>query len=149
MLSDENQMLLLKILDEIIPAGGVRRMPSAGVKAVADSVLSATAYSPDPSATVKLVLEAVHAQSPVFGELPAEDRVAVLKAVERQHSRDFAEIVRLTYMAYYSRPEIRPYLGVGAHPVHPQGYAVDRESETLMDELTAPVRARGAAYRQA
>ncbi|MEP1576206.1 hypothetical protein [Roseibium album] len=149
MLTDENQVLFLKVLDEIIPAGGVRRMPSAGVKAVAESVLSATAYSTDAPGTVERLLEAVSARSPGFSELSSDDRVTVLKAVEMAEPRDFAELVRLTYMAYYSRPEIRPLLGVGAHPVHPHGYVVEHESDTLMDELTAPVRARGAAYRQA
>ncbi len=112
--------------------------------------LSATAlFSLTPPGTVERLLEAVSARSPGFSELSSDERAAVLKAVEMEQPRDFAELVRLTYMAYYSRPEIRPLLGVGAHPVHPHGYVVEHESDTLMDELTAPVRARGAAYRQA
>ena len=149
MLNDDDYVLFLKILDEIIPAGGIRRMPSAGVKAVADSVLSATAYSNNPTATVTLLLDAVRSTSPRFLQNGRGERIAHLKAVETEHPERFSELVRLTYMAYYSRPEIRPLLGVGAHPVHPGGYAVERESATSMDELTAPVRARGAAYRKA
>jgi len=149
MLTDEKLALLLKILDEVIPAGGERRMPSAGMKAVADSVLSATAYSDDPLGTVTAILDAVQAKAPEFAGLTSRERIALLKAVEAEFPQTFAELVRLTYMAYYSRSDIRPFLGVGAHPVHPDGYAVERESEALMDELTAPVRARGAAYRQA
>ncbi|WP_299483732.1 hypothetical protein [uncultured Roseibium sp.] len=148
MWTDRNDELLMKILDEIIPAGGARRMPSAGVKAVAESVLSATAYSDNPVESVTVVLQAVESRAGDFAGLPAPERVALLKLVEADHPAPFNELVRLTYMAYYSRPEIRPLLGVGAHPVHPGGYEVTRESEDLMNDLTAPVRARGIAYRQ-
>lgn len=148
MLTQEDNTLFLAVLDEIIPAGGVRRMPSAGVKAVAEGVLSATAYSEHPMKTVTLLLETLKAGVTGFGTLSTQDRVAALKAVEARHPAEFKELVRLTYMAYYSRPEIRPMLGVGAHPVHPDGYGVERESDALMKELTAPVRARGTAYRR-
>lgn len=148
MLTQEDNTLFLAVLDEIIPAGGVRRMPSAGVKAVAEGVLSATAYSENPLKTVTRLLEALKADVTGFHTLSPPDRVAALKAVEAAHPADFNELVRLTYMAYYSRPEIRPLLGVGAHPVHPQGYGVERESEAFLSELTAPVRARGIAYRR-
>ncbi|WP_422040850.1 hypothetical protein [Roseibium sp.] len=148
MLTQEDNTLFLAVLDEIIPAGGVRRMPSAGVKAVAEGVLSATAYSEHPMKTVTLLLETLRAGVTGFDTLSPQDRVAALKAVEARHPAEFNELVRLTYMAYYSRPEIRPMLGVGAHPVHPDGYGVERESDALMEELTAPVRARGTAYRR-
>nr|WP_319385111.1 hypothetical protein [uncultured Roseibium sp.] len=148
MLTQEDNALFLAVLDEIIPAGGVRRMPSAGVKAVAEGVLSATAYSEHPSKTVMVLLESLKSSVTGFDTLSAQDRVAALKAVEARHPAEFNEFVRLAYMAYYSRPEIRPMLGVGAHPVHPDGYGVERESEELMRELTAPVRARGIAYRR-
>lgn len=145
----ETQTLLLKVLDEIIPAGGARRMPSAGVKAVADGVLTATAYSNrSPGAVIRL-LEAISLKSPDFQNLSSDLRVDVLKEVEAAYPADFTELVRLTYTAYYSRADIRPMLGVGAHPVHPDGYPVEPESDALIDELTTPVRARGTAYRLA
>ena len=149
MLTQEDNTLFLSVLDEIIPADGARRMPSAGVKAVAEGVLSATAYSHNPLQTVTHLLEALKASTAAFTAQPPSARVAALKALEAAHPAEFNELVRLTYMAYYSRPEIRPLLGVGAHPVHPEGYGVERESEDLMSELTAPVRARGIAYRRA
>jgi len=147
MLTDKKYRLLLTILDEIIPAGGERRMPSAGVKAVADGVLSATACSPASMVGVASIVDAVFARKPEFADRPVEERIRILKGVERELPQSFGEFVRLTYMAYYSRPEIRSLLGVGAHAVHPEGYVVERESKELFDKLTAPVRARGPAYR--
>ncbi|WP_298961527.1 hypothetical protein [uncultured Roseibium sp.] len=148
MSTSETQALLLKVLEEIIPAGGARRMPSAGMKAVADGVLTATAYSNGSPGAVTRLLEAISMKSPDFPILSPDARVDVLKVIEADHPADFTELVRLTYTAYYSRPEIRPLLGVAAHPVHPDGYLVEPESDALMDELTRPVRARGTAYRQ-
>ena len=69
--------------------------------------------------------------------------------VEAELPEEFSKLLVLTYMAYYSRPEIRALFGVGEHPVHPKGYDVNRETPELMDTLTAPVRARGKVYRDA
>ncbi|WJS05630.1 hypothetical protein [Roseibium aggregatum] len=147
MLSNDQYGLLFAILDEIIPAGGERRIPSAGVKAVADGVLSATATSPATPVAAAIIVDAVVVKNPAFADLSEAERVNLLKEVEQELPQSFAEFVRVTYMVYYSRPEIRPLLGVGAHPVHPEGYHVERESKKQLDELTAPVRARGRAFR--
>ena len=107
---------------------------------------SATPNAPDPAGSVQTILDAV---SDDFVALPRDEKVATLKRVEAAQGQDFETLVRLTYMGYYSRPDTRPYVGVGAHPIHPHGYPVDRESDAMMDELSAPVRARGKAYRDA
>ena len=113
---------------------------------VADFFPTAQAYAPDPAGSVQTILDAV---SDDFVALPRDEKVATLKRVEAAQGQDFETLVRLTYMGYYSRPDTRPYFGVGAHPIHPHGYPVDRESDAMMDELSAPVRARGKAYRDA
>ena len=84
-----------------------------------------------------------------FEALSRADKIAALERIEAAQPEAFATLVRLTYMGYYSRPDTRPLFGVGAHPVHPQGYPVARESAALLAEMTASVRARGKAYRDA
>lgn len=101
---------------------------------------------PIRAGSVQTILDAVPGD---FATLPRDEKVAVLKRVEAAHGQAFETLVRLTYMGYYSRRDTRPYVGVGAHPIHPQGYPVARESDALMEELTAPVRARGKVYRDA
>ena len=113
---------------------------------MADFLPTAQAYAPDPAGSVQTILDAV---ADDFVALPRDEKVATLKRVEAAQGQDFETLVRLTYMGYYSRSDTRPYVGVGAHPIHPNGYPVDRESDAMMDELTAPVRARGKAYRDA
>ena len=135
------------ILDELVPPGANGRIPGAGAAGVADFLLSASAYAPNHLRAVMSVIAAVSKKAADFSALDRTKRVAVLNAVETEEPESFATLVRLTYMGYYSRPDIRPMFGVGSHPVHPGGYSVERESDALMAELTEPVRARGEIYR--
>ena len=140
------RQLLDAILDELVPPSNDGIIPGAGALGVAAFLPTADAHAPNPVETTLAVMAALEDG---FVYLPRVARVAALQLVETQKPDAFATLVRLTYMGYYSRPDTRPLFGVGAHPIHPLGYQVPRESEVLMDELTAPVRARGKAYRDA
>ena len=146
MLNDTSRPVLDAILDELIPPSEDGKIPGAGALGVAEFLPTAQAYAPDPAGSVQTILDAVSGD---FAALPRDEKVAALKRVEAAHGQAFETLVRLTYMGYYSRPDTRPHVGVGAHPIHPQGYPVDRESDAMMDELSAPVRARGKVYRDA
>lgn len=145
----KERQLLDAILDELIPPRQDGSIPGAGALGVADFLPSAHAYASDPVGAVKSVLAIVEAKIDGFSDLPPANRVAILKSVEAEEPEAFATLTRLTYMGYYSRADIRPHFGVGAHPVHPMGYPVEQESADLMDALTEPVRKRGKAYRDA
>lgn len=80
---------------------------------------------------------------------PLQDSVTAdaIRQLEADLPKAFETLLKLTYMGYYSRPEIRPLVGVASWPVHPRGYDVQREEKALLDELTEPVRKRGPVYR--
>ncbi|MEO9781225.1 MAG: gluconate 2-dehydrogenase subunit 3 family protein [Sedimentitalea sp.] len=146
MWATDERVLLDAILDVLIPPGKAGRIPGAGELGVADFIATADAYARDPMGAARAVIAAVgHG----FLTLPTDQRVAALKQIEATHPRVFATLVQVTYMGYYRRPDTRPLFGVAGHPVHPQGYVVARESDALMADLTAPVRARGRVYRDA
>ena len=147
MLTEAQKQLIDVILDELVPPSADGRIPGAGAAGVAEFVLSASSFAPNHLQAVNLVLAGVSANAADFSALDRAKRVSALKAVESDEPESFATLVRLAYMGYYSRPDIRPMFGVGAHPVHPDGYAVERESDSLMAELTEPVRSRGKVYR--
>ena len=147
MWSGTQRQLLDLILDELIPPGSDGRVPGAGAARVADFFPSAVRYAPDPVGAITTVLATVAANSPDFASLDRAGRVAVLKEAESEEPDSFATLVRLTYMGYYSRPDIRPLFGVGAHAVHPEGYPVENGEAERLAELTEPVRARGAIHR--
>ena len=146
MWTQTQRILLDAVLDELVPPSNDGTIPGAGALGVADFLPTADAYAPNPVEATQAVMTAL---GDSFVELTRPEKVAALHLIETQQPNAFATLVRLTYMGYYSRPDTRPLFGVGAHPVHPQGYPVPREDEALMDELTAPVRARGKVYRDA
>ena len=139
--------LLDLILDELIPPGSDGRVPGAGAAGVADFFPTADRYAPNPRDAVNAILAAVSAKAADFSALDREGRARVLREVELEEGGAFSTLVRLAYMGYYSRSEIRPLFGVGADAVHPKGYPVAPEDEALLDELTEPVRSRGPSYR--
>ncbi|MDE0111459.1 MAG: gluconate 2-dehydrogenase subunit 3 family protein [Albidovulum sp.] len=147
MVTGEKRQLLDLILDELVPPSADGRIPGAGEAGVAEFLPSSESYVPKPLDAVNSVLSSVSAKSADFSALDRTERVSVLKAVEADKPESFETLVRLTYMGYYSQPGIRPLFGVGAHPVHPEGYAVERESDELLAELTKSVRSRGSNYR--
>ena len=147
MWTDGERALLTLILDELIPSSADGRVPGAGALGVADGLLTVAPREPDPRSAISAVLADVAARSGDFAALDRPARVVVLRAAEAALGAEFARLVRLAYMGYYSQPETRPLFGVGAHPVHPTGYAVAPESAETLDQLTAPVRARGPLYR--
>lgn len=147
MWTDEQNTVLVAILDELIPGDDAAEIPGAGALGVADFLPTATSYAHDPTGAVMTVLKQIAGGAASFVDLPREAKITALKEAEAACPKAFATLIRLTYMGYYSRPDTRPIFGVGAHPIHPKGYDVPRESSALIDELTAPVRARGPMYR--
>lgn len=149
MLTQDQSELLNAILDQLIPPHADGSIPGAGALGVAEFLPSATSYAEDPLGDVNAVLDHVSKTAPGFLTKTADEREDLLRVTENAVPDEFASLVRLTYMGYYSRPDTRPLFGVGAHPIHPLGYPVTPESDDLLAELTAPVRRRGEIYRNA
>ena len=147
MWSETENKVLIAVLDELIPANEKAGVPAAGALGVAGFLPTATSYAPDPVGSVTAVLKSIGDKTSDFTALEKVDKITLLKNVEIENTVDFGTLVQLTYMGYYSRNEVRPMFGVGAHAVHPKGYDVPRESDELMEILTAPVRARGKLFR--
>lgn len=138
--SQEERGLLDAILSELIPANPERGIPSAGEAGVADSLAQSAAQSPEREAAFRAV---VSRAAGLAGGVSADG----VREIEAALPEAFGILLAETYKGYYSRPDMRAHVGVGAHPVHPDGYEVEAESEELLAELTAPVRGRGACYR--
>ena len=150
MATRQRQELLTQVLDELIPPSLDGRVPGAGQLGVGTSIMNGSpAARPGDEEAVEAVLSFLERESESFGELDSDEKTNALQSVEARFPEQFAQLVRLTYMDYYSRPDIRPLFGVGRHPVHPDGYPVEAESPEFMEELVAPVRARGPCYRNA
>jgi len=147
MWSEEERLLLDLVLNELIPPSDDGRIPGAGDVGVAEFFAEAERYVGDPVARVKIVLTGISNRAEDFSRLSRGERTTVIREVEATESKAFSALIRLAYMGYYSRSDIRPFFGLSSRPAHPDGYQVVREDEALISELTAPVRARGSIYR--
>ncbi|WP_411958471.1 gluconate 2-dehydrogenase subunit 3 family protein [Paracoccus homiensis] len=141
-----NDMLNL-VLNCLIPAQPSRSVPGGGEVGVDDFLENAAAFDPDPQQVVTTILTAIAQQQTDFAGLSDARREQALAWVETEMPDIFARFLRLVYIGYYGQPALRPLFGVGAHPVHPGGYAVQPEDAATIDSLTAPVRRRGRIYR--
>lgn len=128
------------ILDILVPANPERGIPAAGAAGVAEFIDKARAEDPDTANALDDLLS--HAAS-LSGDVTPE----LVRLLESARPHAFETLLRLTYMGYYSRADLRARVGVSALPVHPVGYAVVRETESELEALVAPVRARGPIYR--
>ena len=136
----QHRDLLDNILDLLIPANAQKGIPAAGTAQVGDFLESRAAQ--DESVLVALNQLLSHA-----AQLNTDVNVEMVEAIEAGNTEHFTLLLTLTYMGYYSRPEIRSTVGVGSWPVHPKGYEVPLEPTDMIKKLTAPVSERGAMYR--
>ena len=158
-LTDAQRGLLTQVLDRIVPAGG--GLPGAGELGVAEFVESASGSvsgqdrrpreGGNPSATRLLVdglnqieVTAVRRASRDFADLDGDAQDEVLREVESDSSEFFAELVRLTYVGYYSQPRIVAALGLEARPPQPLGFDLEQADLSPLDN----VRKRGPVYRE-
>ena len=132
--------LLDSILDQLIPANPDRNIPAAGELGVADFISVELASTPGLRKAVAALLDGASRAGTAMSP-------ALVSQLEADYPAEFLSLLTITYKGYYSRPDMRELVGVGSHPVHPDGYQVAAESPGLIDKLTAPVRHRGACYR--
>ncbi len=139
-LIQQHRGLLDAILDQLIPANTEKNIPSAGSIGVADFIAARAIDDEEASTAIKELLSSV---ASVGGDVTP----AMIQELEQRQAENFTVLLNLTYMGYYSRPDIRACIGLGSWPVHPKGYEVPAEPAEVIEGLTAPVTKRGRFYR--
>ncbi len=132
----ENTLLLDALLDQLIPANDEKEIPAAGTLGLGSFI--------EQGEIANLNKLLATAESAAGGMTPD-----LVRHLESKFPRVFQDLLKRTYMGYYSRPDVRTSLKIGAHPVHPKGYDVASDSKDLLETLTAPVRQRGQVFRDA
>lgn len=150
---NENQRALLnELLEEIIPASNDGRIPSARSDHVADFIIKKTREIPGLgeliSQGMQTIQNAIETLALPFDRLARKERLTLMKELEQQKPDFFAALVRYTYMAYYTDPQIPPLYGLSKKPPHPYGYNVPEETLADITALVEPVKKRGIYYQQ-
>ncbi len=143
-LTSEESALLTEVQDELIPAYG--DLPAAGTLGTALTVDAYLAEQPQLRRLILTVLRVIEvtAGKTSFSELDASGRVKVLRQVESSNPQPFSELVKQTYNAYYTRPDVQASLGIDSPP-QPLGF----ELPAFDDSRLARVRAMGKLWRDA
>ena len=136
--------LLTLVQNELVPAFDA--LPAAGTLGVA---LTLDGYLAERSKLRRPVLTALRAIEVAAGGEPladrtSADRVAVLRQAEADAPEAFAELVRQTYNAYYTRRDVQATLGIDGPP-QPVGFELPAFDESRL----ARVRAMGKLWRDA
>lgn len=136
--------LLTLIQDELVPAYG--SLPAAGTLGAALTVDGYLAERPRlrrPLLTALRSIEAAAGDQPVE-DRDSSDRVAILRQVEVDQPEAFLELVRQTYNAYYTRPDVQATLDIDGPP-QPRGFELPAFDESRL----ARVQAMGKLWRDA
>ena len=157
-LTDLQRELLTRVLDRIVPSGD--GLPGAGELGVAEFVEGAAGSAPRQNrhsresgnlSPTRLLVDGLklievtsgRSGSEAYGELDDDARDEVLRDVESTSPEFFDELVRLTYVGYYSQPRVAAALGLEARPPQPLGFDMQQGDLSLVDNVTK----RGPIYR--
>ncbi len=143
-LTPAESALLTVVQDELIPAYG--DLPAAGTLGAALTVDAYLAEQPQLRRLILTVLRVIEvsAGETSFSELDTSGRVKVLRQVESSNPQPFSELVKQTYNAYYTRPDVQASLGIDSPP-QPLGF----ELPAFDDSRLARVRTMGKLWRDA
>ncbi len=143
-LSPHHIALLTAVQDELIPdEDGMPSTGSIGGARTVEAFLHERAELYEP---IVVALDAIEtdAENRPFLHRSSEERVNILKHAKLAAPEAFAELVRQTYNAYYTQPEIQAKLGVDLAP-QPAGF----ELASFDPSRLARVRAMGKLWRDA
>jgi hypothetical protein len=148
---NERKILNL-VLDEIIPGSEDGKIPSAKLLGVIDYLEKKAKEDFDLKKLfndgICCINDFVTATAKDRNHIDSKDTIFFLKKLESQEPLFFKELLRHTYMGYYSNPSVRPHFGVSSNPPHPVGYEVPPEEPELLEYLVYPVKKRGICYRE-
>ena len=150
-LNDAERELLNEILDQLVPASAEGNIPAAGTLGVADFIGGKASKDQSVQELIchglSVARTMMQENGKSYGSPGSDQRRAFVRQLEETEPEFFHRLLRLTYMGYYSRPDIRELFGLSAEPTQPRGYEVPHESPQVMAALVAPVKSRGPCYR--
>ena len=136
--SAARQRLVGAVLDTLIPSGN--GLPPAADIAL-DFILNEAHVSPDFASHVEAILS--HLAD--FTNLDATQREAALQQAQQHEPKALADLLRLTYAAYYTDPSVLDILGSERRPPQPLGHTLAPFDPSLLE---GP-RRRGKVWRDA
>ena len=112
--TEEERSLLDTLLNRLIPANPDRNIPAAGDLGTAEFIEEQILRNSDLRRAITILLSRA-------ADLQDGVSPGAVGELEAEFPAEFLALLSMTYMGYYSRPDIRALVGVGVHPVHSEG----------------------------
>jgi hypothetical protein len=121
--------VMVAVLDRLVPA--VDDLPAAGAMGIADDVERlVTGDDRFGGALVRFVA----ALPTGFATLLGDDQDRHISAIQASLPADFALVLEISYIAYYSRPEVHARIGWRTGPLQPLGFELPPFDESALDK---------------
>ena len=142
--------LMCAVLNRIIPASG--DFPGAGDSVVIDYIDDVVGRSPElkrifSDGLVQIQRGSQSDYQADFIAIRDEDKDVLLRKIEFENPGFFQQLIKYTYIAYYSDRNIIRLLGLEVRPPQPEGYHLDQMSDSSILEKVKKVKNRGPIYR--
>jgi hypothetical protein len=144
--SDRRNMKV--VMDRLVPP--VDDLPGAGSMGLLDEVERMAEEHDRYRVSLVRFLDALSMDMSVEAEggflaLEGEQQDEALKEIESSIAKEFANVLEVVYLAYYSRPEVHRRIGWRSGPLQPLGFTLPPFDESILDT----VRKREPFWRQA
>ena len=147
-LTDSDRRNIRVVMDRLIPA--VDDLPGAGSMDLLDEVeRMATEHERYRRSLVRF-LDALTLDMSVevvggFQALDGEQQDAAISEIENSITGDFANVLEVVYLAYYSQPQVHKRIGWRTGPLQPLGFQLPPWDESVLET----VKKREPFWRQA
>lgn len=117
-------------LDRLVPP--VDHLPGAGSMGVLDDVERMTAQHNRYRLALRRFIDALSGTKQRFAELGPVQQDDVIKSFETSAASDFANVLEVIYIAYYSRPEVHFRIGWRTGALQPLGFELPPFDEAIL-----------------
>lgn len=147
-LTDSDRRNMRVVMDRLIPS--VDDLPGAGSMGLLDEVERMAAEHGRFRRSLVRFLDALTLDMSVEAEggflaLDGEQQDEAISEIEQSIGKEFANVLEVVYIAYYSRPEVHKRIGWRTGAIQPLGF----ELPPFDEEILETVRKREPFWRQA
>jgi hypothetical protein len=137
MLAGADRENMRAVMDRLIPP--VDDLPGAGAMGLLEDVERMAIQYDRYARSLRKFLDAVSHVSPGTGHsfvaLDPDRQDEAIRAIEASAAEEFANVLEVIYLAYYSRPEVHARIGWRTGPLQPRGFALPPFNESVLDAV--------------
>ena len=147
-LTDSDRRNMRVVMDRLVPP--VDDLPGVGSMGLLEDVERMASGHDRYRRSIARFLDALTMDMSVEAEggflaLSGEQQDEAIRDIEESLSREFANVLEVVYISYYSHPEVHARIGWRTGPLQPVGFTLPPFDESVLDT----VRVRKPFWRQA